>query len=122
MTTELAFLNYAFLNTPLIIFCLMYSLYIPHNNQNASFFSGYPSFQNSYFGDISLHRNDHSHRKIIVTFFYSCDFTIVTADVIAYYIVCYRFQALKLNLVEYLRFTNCYGKANKKRISWHSET
>ena len=33
-----------------------------------------------------------------------------------------RFQALKLNLVEYLKLTNCYGKANKKRISWQSET
>ena len=29
------------------------------------------------------------------------------------YIVC-RFQALKLNPRECLRFTNCYGKANKE--------
>ena len=34
----------------------------------------------------------------------------------------YRFQALNQNSIEYLRFINCYGKANKKHISWHSET
>ena len=33
----------------------------------------------------------------------------------------YRFEALNPNSIEYLRFINCYGKANKKRISWHSE-
>ena len=33
---------------------------------------------------ISLHR----HRKIILTLFFPCDFTIVTADVITYYTVC----------------------------------
>ena len=46
----------------------MYFLNIPHSNQNPSFFSVYPSFQNSDLGDISLHHNDHSHRKIILTF------------------------------------------------------
>ena len=35
MTTEWAF---AFLSTAIIIFCLMYSLNIPHSNQNPSFF------------------------------------------------------------------------------------
>ena len=34
----------------------------------------------------------------------------------------YLFQAFNPNSVEYLRFINCYGKANKKRISWHGET
>ena len=34
----------------------------------------------------------------------------------------YRFQAFNLNSKEYLRFTNCYWKVNKIRISWHSET
>ena len=36
MTTEWAF---AFLNTAIIIFCLRYSLNIPHSNENPSFFS-----------------------------------------------------------------------------------
>ena len=35
MATEWAF---AFLNTAIIIFCLIYSLNIPHSNQNPSFF------------------------------------------------------------------------------------
>ena len=79
----------------------MYSLNIPHSNQNPSFFlckTQYPSFQNSDFGDISLRH----HKKIILTFFVSCDFTvqgrcdyvivvIVTVDVITYYIVCLSF-------------------------------
>ena len=37
------------------------------------------------------------------------------------YIV-YRFQALKLNPTEYLRFINCYGKANRETdalAQWH---
>ena len=33
----------------------------------------------------------------------------------------YPFQALNLNSIDYLRFTNCYGKASKKCISWHNE-
>ena len=71
----------------------MYSTHIRHNNQNPSFFlckAQYPSFQNSDFVDISQHRNDDSHRKIILTFFW-CDFTIVTAEVITYYIACLSF-------------------------------
>ena len=34
----------------------------------------------------------------------------------------YRFQALKLNPIEYLRFINCYGKANREThalAQWH---
>ena len=42
----------------------------------------YPSFENSDFGGISLHRN----RKIILTFL-----TFVTEDVITYYIVSFSF-------------------------------
>ena len=34
----------------------------------------------------------------------------------------YRFQTLKLNPVEYLRFINCYEKAKKKRMPWFSDT
>ena len=34
----------------------------------------------------------------------------------------YHFQTLNLNPIEYLRLTNCYGKASKKRMPWHSET
>ena len=112
ITTEWAF---AFLNTAIIMFCLRYSLNIPHHSLLCK--TQHPSFQNSDFSNISLHR----HRKIILEFF-SCDFTIFTADVFTYYSFFYRFQTLKLNLVEHFRFTNCYGKANKKRISWHSGT
>ena len=46
----------------------------------------YPSFQNSDFGGIALHR----HRKVILTFesnVFSWDFAIATVDVITYYIV-----------------------------------
>ena len=114
MTTEWAF---AFLNTAVTIFSLMYSLNIPHCNQNSTFFSCVRR-------SIHLFKifQDHSQRKIILTFLCVCDFAIVKADVNAYYIVCLPFQALKLNLVEYPRFTYCYRKANKKGISWHSET
>ena len=38
------------------------------------------------------------------------------------FILVYRFQTDNLNPIEYLRFTNYYGKANKKRMPWHSET
>ena len=34
----------------------------------------------------------------------------------------YRFQALKLNPVEYLRFANCYGKASEEAHACHSNT
>ena len=74
ITTEWAF---SFLNNAVIIFCLIYSLNIPHSNQTHHFFlckTQYPSLQNSDFGDISLHH-----------------YTIVTADVIKYYIVCLSF-------------------------------
>ena len=71
METEWAF---AFLNTAVIIFSLRYSLNIPH--QTPSFFlckTQYPSFQNSDYGGISLGNNFD---------FFSCDFTIVMAEVI----------------------------------------
>ena len=51
-----------------------------------------------------------------------CDFTIITADVITHYIVCLLLPGPQAKLVECFRFTNCNGKANKKRISLHSET
>ena len=92
----------------------MYSLNIPY--QTPSFFP----VQDAVSIFLKF-RFRHRHWKIILTFF-SCDFTIVAADVFTYSEFVYRFQALKLNLVEYFRFTNCCGKANKKRISWHSET
>ena len=76
MTAEWAF---TFLNTAIMIFCLIYSLNIPQSNKTHHFFllkAQYPSLQNSYYGDISLYCNDHSHRKIILTFlfvwFYHC--------------------------------------------------
>ena len=50
------------------------------------------------------------------------DFTIVTADVITFHIVYWSFPSPQAKFVEYLRFTNCYRKGNKKRKSRHSET
>ena len=72
----------------------MDSLNIPRSYQNLSFFvckAQYPSFQNSDFDDISLHRNGHSRSKIILTIFFRVIFTIAVADVITYYIVCLSF-------------------------------
>ena len=31
-------------------------------------------------------------------------------------------KAKTRNSIEYPMFANCYGKANKKRMPWHSET
>ena len=80
MTTKWAF---AFLITAIIIFCLRYSLNIPHQAQSTQ----YPSFRNSDFGDLSQRR----HRKIILIFCV-CDFTIATAGVFTYYRVCLSFS------------------------------
>ena len=60
-----------------------------------------------------------SHTK---TIFFRVVLLFVPEDGNTNYIVCLSFQALKLNSIQYLRFTNCYGKATKKRISWHRET
>ena len=82
MRTEWAF---AFLNTAIVIFCLIYSLNIPHNNQNTLFFSvqdSVLSLKNFYFGDISPYRNDRSHMKIILTFLFV---RFITGDVNIYY-------------------------------------
>ena len=61
MTTEWAF---AFLNIVIIVFCLIYSLNIPHSNQNLPFFP---------FGGS---QRNYNHRKTILTFlfvrFYHC--------------------------------------------------
>ena len=67
------------------------------------------------------------HKKLLKELFTELLYLELAAISASYYIghttqFVYRFQVLKLNLVEYLRFTNCYGKANKKRISWHIET
>ena len=88
MTTEWAF---AFLNPAVIIFCSRYSLNIQVIKSHHFFLCKmqHPSFQSSDFGGISLHRD--RRRKIILTLFFSCDFTIVTADVITYYIICLLF-------------------------------
>ena len=83
----------------------------------------YPSLRNSHFGsEISTYRNDRSQHannfdiSLRVTLPLSRDMEIPNAQ-----FVC-RFQALNLNSIECLKFTNCYGKANKKQIYWHSET
>ena len=104
-----------FLNTAIIIFCLIYIvlLNIPHRNQN-------PSFLFLLTAAI-FHHIVRSDTKIILTFLFVW-FTSVTETEIQTIVFFYLFQALNINVIEYLRFTNCYGKANKKRKSWHSET
>ena len=64
MTTEWVF---AFPNTAVVIFCLMYCLNIPHSNQNPSFFPVYIVMI-----------------KYFQHFFFVFDFTIVTADIVTY--------------------------------------
>ena len=78
----------------------------------------YPSFQNSDFDEISQHCN----RKIILTFFCRVILPLSRQAYLHTTEFVYRFQALKLNLVENFRFTNCYGKANKKRTAKHDWT
>ena len=63
----------------------MYSLNIPHNIQNPSFFpvnTQYPFLQNLHFGNISPYRSGSDNFKIFL-----CDFTIVRGDGNANYIV-----------------------------------
>ena len=38
-----------------------------------------------------------------------------------YKVTVYRFQTLNLTQIDYLRFTNCYEKTNKKCMLWHDE-
>ena len=89
---DLFFMNlqmskFAFLNTTTIIFCLIYSLNIPHSNQNPSLFLHWSLSIN----DQSLLYISAAGKKIILTFmkyylrkylwhFFSCHFAIVTGD------------------------------------------
>ena len=72
-------------------------------------------FQSSDFGGISLHCD--RRREMILTFFFRVILPLSRQTYLRTTQFAYCFQALKLNLGEYLRFTNCYGKANKKHIS-----
>ena len=105
-----------FLNTAIMIFNLMCTLNIPYSNQNH-----HPSkfkFQRHFtilFVVIEVTRKWLWH-------FFSCDFAIVTGDGNTNYLSVYRFQVLNLNSIEYLRFSNFYWKANRKRVFWHSKT
>ena len=85
MTTEWAF---AFLNTAEITFCLRYSLNISH--QPHDFFLCKTVRRSMVLFFQFTNNSRHRHTKIILTFF-SCDFTIVTADLTTYYIVCLLF-------------------------------
>ena len=117
--------KFVFHNTAIIIFCLMYSLNITHRTQNLEFFllnTQYSFLQNPPFGNISPYRSGSGNfEKVISTFlsiwFYHCH---GRWKYIRHSFV-YCFQALSPNSVEYFRFINCYGKAKKKRRSWHSE-
>ena len=83
-------------------------------SQNPSFFPvdcGYISSYCSYWQENNF---DISLRVVILPL--KRETEIKTAQFI------YRFQALNLNSIEYSRFTNCYGIADEKRISWHRET
>ena len=123
MTTEWEFV---FHNTTIIIFCLVYFLNIPHSTQNAPFFllnTQYQFLQNPHFGNISSYRSGSDNfEKIISTFLFRWFYHCHRRRKYKRHSFVYRFQALNPNSIEYLRFINCYGKANKKRISWQSET
>ena len=69
--------KFAFLNTAIIIFCLIYSLNIPHSNQNPSSFSWFVSSLACYlYSYISANDEGATHTNIILTFlsvwFYYC--------------------------------------------------
>ena len=110
------------LNTAGITFCLRYSLNTPHSNQTPSFFpmeDAVTIFSKFRFRQHFTTPSQENNLDIFLcVWFYHCH---CRRNYILHSFF-YRFQALKLNLVEYFRFTNCYGKANKKRISWHRET
>ena len=81
MSTEWEF---TFLNTTLIVFCLIYSLHIPHSNQNPSFFpaegsvsiSSKLTFRRHFTIVYCYSKCWRSHTKIILKFlfvwFYHC--------------------------------------------------
>ena len=123
MTTEWEF---SFLNTGIIIFCFISSLNIRHSTQNPYFSCWTLSI---HFFKIHISATFHHTvvvviilKKIISTFLFTWfyhrhgrpKYELCSFD--------YHFQALNPNSIGYFRFIDCYGKANKKRISWHSET
>ena len=112
MTTEW---EITFLNTAIIIFCLI----VFSCSKIDSFFllnTQYPFLQNPNFGNISPYRSGSDNfEKIVSTFLF------------VWFDYCHGrrkriYRCSQLSLIEYHRFINCYGKANKKRISWHTET
>ena len=89
------------------MFYFIYSLNIPHSNQNPYFFPvevSVSSFQNSHFGYISPYRSDRSHTKIILIFlFVILPFSQETQIKTTWFV--YLLQAPNLNSTEQLRFT-----------------
>ena len=120
--------KYAFLNTTIILFCLIYSLNIHHSNKKVLFFHPDRSFSISYQyirrpccnmwwdshgNKFGISFSDHCHGTwACVWFWWQIQST--------YFVYC--FQSLNQNSFEYPRFTNCYGKSNSKSMPWHSET
>ena len=120
MTTEWEF---AFLSTAIIIFCSMYPLNISVPKIHNFFLlnTQYPFLQNPYFDNILRYRSD-NFEKIILSFLFVWFCHCPGRQKYKRHSFVYRFQALNPNSIAYLRFINCYGKANKKSISGHSET
>ena len=121
---------FTFLNTAIIIFCLIYSLNIPQSNQNLSFFSwlnwNLLNWIELNLNWIELNWIEFSLILIFLSvWFYYCQRRETCVcfwwKIQSSYFV-YRFQALKLNSFEYLRFSYCYGKTNKETLAlvqWH---
>ena len=112
-------IKFIFLNAAIIIFCLVYSLNIPHSTQNPWFFPLEITLTIHFF-KIHISATFHiwhfisgsdNFEKIILSFYF------VWWQKCKLHSFVYRFQTLKPNSIEYLRFINCYGKANKKLIS-----
>ena len=72
----------------MIMFCLIFSLHIPHGNQNPSFFPVEGSVSIKISVSTKIHISKIFHYKKLFWHFFSCDCTIVMADVNKYYIVC----------------------------------
>ena len=104
----------------------MYSINIRYSTQNPQIFPVGHSVSISSkftFRQHLINRSGTDKFEKQFQHFFSCDFTIFRGEGNKNYIVLIIFSRLSTQiLIEYLRFIISYGKANKKRISWHSGT
>ena len=72
--------NFFFVNSTIIILCLIYSLNIPHSNQNPWSFCCFLSSLSSHLATFWRMVNGEVVTRKWVWHFFSCDFTIATGD------------------------------------------